>query len=65
MQAPHESLPEGKTGELIAFSSSLADLEGKGEDTHTQQSLEVTQVGDGTRGPRFKSWLLHFQARRI
>lgn len=31
MQAPHESLPEGKTGELIAFSSSLADLCVEGE----------------------------------
>lgn len=65
MQAPHESLPEGKTGELSAFSSSLADLEGARRGGHTQQSLEVTQVGDGTRGPRFKSRLLHFQARRI
>lgn len=65
MQAPHESLPEGETGKLSAFFSSLADLEGVRGGGHTQQSLEVTQVGDGTRGPRFKSWLLHFQARRI
>lgn len=62
-EAPHESLSEGKTGELVAFSSSLADLRvQRGKDTAEPGSQAI---GDGTRGPRFKSWLLHFQARRI